>query len=51
MKSKILKLRAMKFFLILLLFLPLISFAQEKVTWDYPVKPGSEEWRKIDDYS
>jgi len=26
---------------------PLISFAQEKVTWDYPVKPGSAEWKKL----
>ncbi len=26
---------------------PLTSFAQEKVTWDYPVKPGSEEWKAL----
>jgi len=36
----------MKKLIILLLFvIPVISFAQEKVTWDYPVKPGSEEWK------
>lgn len=39
-----------KIIIILLLALPVISFAQEEVTWDYPVKPGSEEWLSIRDY-
>lgn len=34
-----------KIIIVLLLAIPIILFAQEKVTWDYPVKPGSEEWR------
>ncbi|WP_319482321.1 hypothetical protein [uncultured Draconibacterium sp.] len=34
-----------KIILSLLIVIPIISFAQEKVIWDYPVKPGSEEWR------
>lgn len=45
MKLKILKLRIMKNLLILILLLPLISFTQEKANWDFPVKPGSEEWK------
>lgn len=36
-----------KIILLLLIAIPLISFAQEKVTWDYPVKPGSEEWKSF----
>ena len=40
----------MKNLLALFLFYPLILFSQEKVTWDYPIKPGSEEWCKIDNY-
>lgn len=48
MKTKILKLSAMKkIILSLLIAIPLISFVQEKVTWDYPVKPGSEEWKSF----
>jgi len=32
--------------LILFLAIPILSFAQsQKITWDYLVKPGSEEWR------
>lgn len=31
--------------LLLLIAIPFMSLAQEKVTWDYPVKPGSEEWK------
>ncbi len=27
--------------------MPVISFAQVEVTWDFPVKPGSEEWNKL----
>ncbi len=34
-----------KIIILLLIVFPILSFAQEKVTWDYPVKPGSEEWR------
>ena len=31
---------------ILLMFIPLSAIGQEKkLVWDYPVKPGSEEWR------
>ncbi|WP_319229753.1 hypothetical protein [Draconibacterium orientale] len=37
-----------KIILSLLIVIPIISFAQEKVIWDYPVKPGSEEWKAID---
>jgi hypothetical protein len=36
-----------KIILLLLIAIPLISFTQEKVTWDYPVKPGSEEWKSF----
>lgn len=35
----------MKKIIILLCFVPLISFAQEKATWDFPIKPGSKEWK------
>jgi len=46
MKHKNLKLSTMKkIVLLLLIVIPLFSLAQEKVTWDYPVKPGSEEWK------
>jgi len=32
--------------MILILFVPIIIFSQEqKQKWDYPIKPGSEEWR------
>jgi len=35
-----------KIILLLLFAIPIVSFAQnQKTTWDYPVKPGSEEWR------
>lgn len=34
-----------KIIIFLLLVIPIISFAQENVTWDYPIKPGSEEWK------
>jgi hypothetical protein len=34
--------------MILILFFPLLVFSQlEKPKWDYPVKPGSEEWKKF----
>ncbi len=47
MKLKILKIKIMNKILIVLFIFPLISIAQEKVNWDYPVKPGSEEWKKF----
>lgn len=31
--------------ILLWLMFPLISFAQSNTTWDYPVKPGMEEWK------
>lgn len=40
-----------KIILFLLIAIPFFSFAQnEKITWDYPVKPGSKEWLNIEDY-
>ena len=48
MKTKILKLSIVKkIILSLLIIIPIISSAQEEVTWDYPVKPGSEEWKSF----
>jgi hypothetical protein len=32
---------------LLIIIIPAISFAQEKVTWDFPVKPGTEKWKKL----
>ena len=38
-----------KIILYLLITIPIFSFAQnEKATWDYPVKPGSEEWKTFE---
>lgn len=34
-----------KIIILFLLALPVILFAQEEVNWDFPVKPGSEEWK------
>jgi hypothetical protein len=31
----------------LLFLVPLVSFTQEKIVWDYPVKPGMEEWKQF----
>ncbi len=42
-----LKLCTVKQLLFLVFFIPAISFAQEKVTWDFPVKPGSNEWKEL----
>lgn len=34
--------------LLLIIVFPTISFAQNgEVTWDFPVKPGSEEWKAL----
>lgn len=35
----------------MLLAVPIISFAQEEVTWEYPVKPGTNEWNNLTTYS
>jgi hypothetical protein len=51
MRPKKPKLTIIKKALILLFFIPITSFSQEDATWDYPIKPGSEEWLKIDNYS
>lgn len=37
----------MKNILLLLFFFPFVSLAQEKATWDYPIKPGSEKWKSF----
>ena len=31
-----------------LIFLSFVSSAQEKTLWDYPVKPKTDEWKKLD---
>jgi len=36
-----------KIIIILLLAIPITSLAQEKVTWDFPVKPGMKEWKTL----
>ncbi len=37
-----------KIFFLLLLIFPTILFAQQnEITWDFPVKPGSEEWSNL----
>lgn len=33
-----------KVILTFLVIVPLISFAQNKITWSFPIKPGSTEW-------
>ena len=40
-----------KIILLLLLTISIVTLAQEPATWDYPIKPGSEEWLNIKDYS
>ena len=41
-----------KIILFLLITVPIFSFAQnEKVTCDYPVKPGSKEWLAVPDFT
>ena len=48
MKSKIFKLSKMKKIIpLLLIIILLISSAQEEITWDFPVKPGTNEWNNI----
>ena len=31
-------------------FLSFITYAQEKLLWEYPVKPRTEEWKKLKNY-
>ena len=31
-----------------LIFLPFATYAQKKLQWDYPIKPGTEEWNKLE---
>lgn len=51
MKPKILILSTMrKIILLYLMTIPMISFAQEKVTWNYPVRPGTEEWKQLNSF-
>lgn len=40
----------MKKLLLLFLLIQNISFAQEEIVWDYPIKPGSEEWKTLKSY-
>ncbi len=39
-----------KIIILLLLTVPIISFTQEKVTWDFPVKHGTKEWDNLKTY-
>ncbi|HYQ57112.1 MAG TPA: hypothetical protein VEP89_07170 [Draconibacterium sp.] len=40
-----------KIVIILLFALPVVSIAQkDELTWDYPVKPGSQEWLRVENY-
>ncbi|NQU88143.1 MAG: hypothetical protein HQ541_20545 [Mariniphaga sp.] len=39
-----------KLIILLILTIPIISFAQENITWEYPVKPGTNEWENLDAY-
>lgn len=36
-----------KMLLVLLVAIPLISVAQNNITWDFPIKPGTEAWAKL----
>lgn len=31
-----------------LVFLSFVTYAQEKTLWDYPIKPRTEEWKKLE---
>ena len=37
-----------KVIFLLLLSFPIILIAQEEISWDFPVKPGSKEWNEIE---
>lgn len=48
MKPTILKLTTRKkIILCLLIIIPVISYFQERATWDFPVKPGTESWKLL----
>jgi hypothetical protein len=52
MQSKFLNLFILKRFFVILLFFPLLLTAQtEEVTWNYPVHPGTEEWKQLNSFS
>jgi hypothetical protein len=38
--------KAISFLFLLRIFFPVN--AQEKIIWDYPIKPGTEEWKTMD---
>ena len=40
-----------KLFLLFALLLCMSGNGQTTIKWDYPVKPGSKEWKKLDSYS
>lgn len=39
-----------KAILVLLIVIPLISYSQIKISWDFPIKPGSAEWKNAKSY-
>jgi hypothetical protein len=39
-----------KAILVLLIAIPLISYAQNQISWDFPIKPGSTEWKNAVSY-
>jgi hypothetical protein len=39
-----------KAILVLIIAIPLISYAQNKISWDFPIKPGSTEWKNAVSY-
>jgi hypothetical protein len=39
----------MKLLIIVLLIVPIVAFSQNKEPqWDFPVKPGTEQWKKLE---
>jgi len=39
-------------FILISLCIPLLTFAQTKeVTWNYPIRPGTEEWKQLNSFS
>ena len=52
MNSKNLSFFFLEQLFILILLLPLISIGQtNEATWNYPVNPGTEEWKQLDFFS
>lgn len=37
----------MKSIIFILILIPTLTFSQNNSTWDFPVKPGSEEWKNF----